>query len=178
MPDEALVYLVNEWGSAPRERAGEEHQPFPARAEILIQAGVPRRLRPRYGDEALQRVADLTWPVFAASGRRDRSDILNTRLEQLKVQPRLEVADEGLRPIWLVPNVANIVLAAAVLTLREHVIRHPERVGVCVADRCVDVYLDASPKGERRFCSVKCQVRTRVASHRAHRGHHDTTPRS
>lgn len=44
------------------------------------------------------------------------------------------------------------------------------RLGVCVADRCDRVYLDTSRNGGRRFCSVRCQSRTKAAAHRARRG--------
>jgi predicted RNA-binding Zn ribbon-like protein len=44
------------------------------------------------------------------------------------------------------------------------------RLGVCEADRCDRVYLDTSRNGGRRFCSARCQSRTKAAAHRARRG--------
>lgn len=41
------------------------------------------------------------------------------------------------------------------------------RLGVCRADRCDRVYLDTSRNGGRRFCSTRCQSRTKSAAHRA-----------
>jgi predicted RNA-binding Zn ribbon-like protein len=41
------------------------------------------------------------------------------------------------------------------------------RLGVCRADRCDRVYLDTSRNGGRRFCSTRCQNRTKSAAHRA-----------
>lgn len=41
------------------------------------------------------------------------------------------------------------------------------RLGVCSADRCDRVYLDTSRNGGRRFCSTRCQSRTKSAAHRA-----------
>jgi predicted RNA-binding Zn ribbon-like protein len=40
------------------------------------------------------------------------------------------------------------------------------RLGVCQADRCDRVYLDTSRNGGRRFCSTRCQNRTKSAAHR------------
>lgn len=44
------------------------------------------------------------------------------------------------------------------------------RLGVCEAERCDRVYLDTSRNGGRRFCSVRCQNRTKAAAHRARQG--------
>jgi predicted RNA-binding Zn ribbon-like protein len=41
------------------------------------------------------------------------------------------------------------------------------RLGVCAADRCDRVHLDTSRNGGRRFCSTRCQNRTKSAAHRA-----------
>ena len=41
---------------------------------------------------------------------------------------------------------------------------------VCaLIDQCADVYVDASPTHDRRYCSVTCQNRARVAAYRARR---------
>jgi predicted RNA-binding Zn ribbon-like protein len=44
------------------------------------------------------------------------------------------------------------------------------RLGVCEAERCDRVHLDTSRNGGRRFCSVRCQSRTKAAAHRARQG--------
>jgi predicted RNA-binding Zn ribbon-like protein len=41
------------------------------------------------------------------------------------------------------------------------------RLGVCAADRCDRVHLDTSRNGGRRFCSTRCQNRTKNAARRA-----------
>jgi len=61
--------------------------------------------------------------------------------------------------------------AAAALTLRHQLAGHDAaRVGVCCGRRCADAYIDASPGGRRRFSSVTCQNRARVAAWRQRRG--------
>jgi predicted RNA-binding Zn ribbon-like protein len=43
------------------------------------------------------------------------------------------------------------------------------RLGICTAERCDRVHLDTSRNGGRRFCSTRCQNRTKNAAHRARR---------
>jgi predicted RNA-binding Zn ribbon-like protein len=40
------------------------------------------------------------------------------------------------------------------------------RLGLCQAERCDRVHLDTSRNGGRRFCSKRCQSRTKSAAHR------------
>jgi predicted RNA-binding Zn ribbon-like protein len=42
-----------------------------------------------------------------------------------------------------------------------------ERIGLCSAGHCVDVYIDRSPRRNRRYCSQLCQTRERVQRHRS-----------
>ena len=68
---------------------------------------------------------------------------------------------------WHVDDPRNALLAAAALTLRHQLAHHdPNRLGVCTGRDCADAYIDASPAGQRRFCSVTCQNRARVAAWR------------
>ena len=53
------------------------------------------------------------------------------------------------------------VFAAA--DLAEH---DPDRIGICSGRHCADAFIDASPAGQRRFCSVTCQNRARIAAWR------------
>ncbi|MFI7320176.1 CGNR zinc finger domain-containing protein [Streptomyces venezuelae] len=41
------------------------------------------------------------------------------------------------------------------------------RIGTCTGGHCADVYVDQSPGGRRRFCSVTYQNRARVAAFRS-----------
>ncbi|MFI1676368.1 CGNR zinc finger domain-containing protein [Streptomyces sp. NPDC020607] len=43
------------------------------------------------------------------------------------------------------------------------------RIGIRTGGHCADVYVDQSPGGRRRFCSVTCQNRARVAAFRSRR---------
>lgn len=143
-----LVALVNDWGSRPRE-VGAREAPG--------------------ADAGRTAVADRLHAVFAAAGSGERARLVNTMLASAQVRPEMAQQDGVLVAGWSVPEPADRLLAAAALALREHLAAHPDRVGVCADRQCADVYVDASPAGHRRFCSVTCQNRTRVAAFRERR---------
>lgn len=166
MPLPGLVALVNGWGSVPRKAAGEEGEPFPGRPLLLAQIGVRRNLIPR-SNAALAAVADELHPVFAASSPAERVAVVNRLLATAAVRPALYVEGSAIEASWLVDDVRQALLAAAALALRSQLAdQPPNRLGVCAGDRCVNAYVDISPSGQRRFCSVSCQNRTRVAAFR------------
>ena len=41
-----------------------------------------------------------------------------------------------------------------------------DRLRVCAASDCEDVYVDVSKNGSRRFCSTRCSNRTNTAAYR------------
>ncbi|NEB74779.1 CGNR zinc finger domain-containing protein [Streptomyces sp. SID14478] len=91
-------------------------------------------------------------------------------LRESGVRPVLD-AEGGLpRPAWAVEEGRRAVIAAAAVTLWHFLGDHGfDRIGVCTGRRCADVYVDVSPGGRRRFCSVTCQNRARVAAFRSRR---------
>jgi predicted RNA-binding Zn ribbon-like protein len=42
-----------------------------------------------------------------------------------------------------------------------------DRLGVCAASPCTNVYVDTSPNKSRRYCSDRCSSRANVAAYRA-----------
>jgi len=163
MPPDLLVWLVNEWGSAPRAAAGEERTPYPDPAPLGAAAGTPAE------------VADRLHRIFATDST-ERVRLLASILAQTGVRPGIAL-DGGLpRESWHVDDPAHALLAAAALTLRHQLSAHdPARVGTCTGrassgQHCADAYIDASPGGQRRFCSVTCQNRARVAAWRQRQG--------
>jgi len=67
-----------------------------------------------------------------------------------------------------VDNLSVMLRSAAAINLAFAAARHGfERLRVCAALPCRDVFVDVSKGGERRFCGVKCATRTRVAAFRA-----------
>jgi predicted RNA-binding Zn ribbon-like protein len=160
-----LVALVNGWGTTPRTEAGEQDLPFPDLEELAELLG-PRAAGP-LRHAALVEVADQIYPVFAAATPTQRVRRTARLLNESGVRPTLTAAADGVRAAWTVDHAGDALLAAAAVTLRQHLEdRDGERLGTCAAIRCADVYVDASPVGQRRYCSITCQNRTRVAAFR------------
>lgn len=173
MAPDVLVWLINEWGSVPRAAAGQDQAPYPDTrllAALLAGSGVRDCPPELLTDPALTQVADRLHPVFAAPGLNERVALVSGLLAGTGVRPALDL-DHG-RPgeTWLVEDAGEALPAAAALTLRHQLAGHdPDRVGVCTGRDCADAYIDASPAGRRRFCSVTCQNRARVAAWRRRR---------
>ena len=172
MSPDVLVWLVNEWGEVPRAAAGEEQAPYPDTdllAALLAGSGVRDCPPTALTGPALRQVANQLHRVFAAADLGERVALVAGLLAQTGVTPALELTDTGDRPgaTWRVPAAHDALLAAAALTLRHQLAEHdPDRVGVCSGRRCADAFIDASPAGQRRFCSVTCQNRARIAAWR------------
>ncbi|MFC5825999.1 CGNR zinc finger domain-containing protein [Nonomuraea insulae] len=166
MPSAVLVELVNGWGSVPREARAVDYpgEGYPPIAGIALPAG------PELTDRALTLAADRLHPVFATVGAAGQARLVNELLVETGVRPLLSVMGDHTHANWAVGDGADAVLAAAAVALRRHLADHgSQRLGVCTGRRCADVYIDASPAGRRRFCSVTCQNRARVATFRSRR---------
>jgi hypothetical protein len=161
MPPDLLVWLVNEWAAVPRAAAGEEDTPYPDPAPLGTA-----------GASDLAGVAGRLHRIFATPDLTERVRLLATLLAGTGVRPDLTLADDSPHETWHVDDPRDALLAAAALTLRHQLGRHdPARVGVCagrpsLGQHCADAYIDASPAGQRRFCSVTCQNRARIAAWR------------
>jgi predicted RNA-binding Zn ribbon-like protein len=162
LPMPAVVDLVNGWGTVPRRQAADR-EPAPI-AQFRLRTGVSGVLGRDTTDADLQRVADLVFPVFAAASSADRARLVTELLARCGVRPALADARGAIRSAWLITHGRDALLAAAAVALHAQLVDHePDRLGTCAAERCADAYVDASPAAHRRFCSVTCQNRTRVA---------------
>lgn len=167
MPIAAVVDLVNGWGTVPRLAAGEQDQELPSFAELAGRFGALAPLARRATAAELQRVADLVYPVFASSQTAKRASVVGALLTKAGVRPGLRATGDGLEAGWVVDDAAQSILAAAAGAVYTQLAEHaPERLGTCTGRRCADAYVDASPGGRRRYCSVTCQNRARVAAFR------------
>lgn len=160
---DALVDLVNGWGAEPRAAAAEQDLPFPPLPALLAGAG----LNDAGADEgAARQVADLVHAVFAARRLGDQQALTQALLERTTPRPVLRQRDGRPEAAWTADR-ATALLAAAALGLRDHLAgQRGVRLGICAAERCVDVFVDRSPGKARRYCSLRCQTRARVAEHR------------
>jgi predicted RNA-binding Zn ribbon-like protein len=165
MQPAALVELVNEWGTVPRDVAGEAGRPFPGRYPAGL--GVPDE---NVDEQAMRRAADLLHPVFTTTDQADRVARIAGMLADTRVRPAIVATAEGLVAAWTVDAPGHGLVAAAALALRDHLDRYGgDRLGVCTGRACADVFVDASPTRDRRYCSVTCQNRARVAAYRRRR---------
>lgn len=171
MPMPTLVEIVNEWGNVPRHVADQVDRRYPPPGSLAGRTGVatPATMP---GRRALIALADRLHPVFATHDAAVRIALVNQLLTASGVRPVLAAGPAGTRESWLVDNPAAALLAAAAIALREQLAgQRADRLGVCAGSGCADVFVDASPGAHRRFCSLGCQNRTRVA---AFRGRHAT----
>ena len=165
LPVAALVELVNGWGTVPRARGGA--RPRPSAAEFASRHPTLRAPDGDLDDTLLETAADAVYPVFAAPDAQAKALRVTALLEQLAVRPAVTVEDGNVRAGWLVPRRADVVPASVVVGLYEHLLASgADRLGTCASGSCGDVYVDASPGAHRRFCSLTCQNRERVAAFR------------
>lgn len=164
MPLDALIELVNGWGAEPR-RAGARSE-VPALAEFVHDAGVPASVANRLTDADLIQFADTIFAVFASDGTAARVAAVSSLLTSISVRPDLAMVGDEVRQTWWT-DTQDALMAAALLALRKQLSDgDPTRLGICVDGGCADIYIDASPAGRRRFCSVTCQNRARAAKYR------------
>ncbi|NEC68865.1 CGNR zinc finger domain-containing protein [Streptomyces sp. SID9727] len=167
LPLVALTELVNAWGTLPREAAGRGNAP--TRPEHLAtHLGLPTDVEAELTPEECTRAADLLHQIFSAQNTQTCAQRLAHLLVDVGARPALEAtANDSLSAVWRVDDPGQVLLAASALALRQYVTTHGiERIGTCTGDHCADVYIDRSPGGRRRFCSITCQNRTRVATFR------------
>jgi predicted RNA-binding Zn ribbon-like protein len=164
---DTLVALVNGFGSEPRRLADEQALPYPSPSEVLKGLELPRSLRSAIGERSLCRLADALYPVFAADATSDRVRLVNDLLTRSRLRPAVETRADRIQGVWVVGHDRDMLLAAAAVGLREQLTAHdPDRLGTCAGERCGDAYVDTSPGGHRRYCSITCQNRNRVAAFR------------
>ena len=170
--------LVNDL--TPGHRRGRAYEPaadvLPAiRAAVAVDPGSVALLGGRDGPGFVALAGRLR-AVFGALGRDDvaaAAATLNDLLAAHPASPHLACedgrwrlhhhdADAALVPMW---TAITAEAMARVIGAGEE-----QRLGVCTADSCDRVFVDASRNGSRRFCSTTCQNRVKAAAFRQRRG--------
>ncbi|MBC8024653.1 MAG: CGNR zinc finger domain-containing protein [Steroidobacteraceae bacterium] len=109
--------------------------------------------------------------LFVATTQVEAERRLNELLADVKLKMRVARQGGVARIEWEVDDSVALVdaIRSAVAVSAAHVARDLgfERLRVCGADPCADVFLDVSKRGEQKFCGPKCATRVRVAAHRA-----------
>jgi predicted RNA-binding Zn ribbon-like protein len=164
LPLELVIEIVNEWGEAPRRAAGEQDQPYPGAAGVGVDG---RDLIAKATTAHIVDTANQLHEVFAAVSATDVARRLDELVSGCGLAPYFVADGDSVLEAWTAPT--SSIAAAATLALVLWFRANPDarRLGVCAGDACVDVYVDVSPAGRRRYCSITCQNRVRARTYRA-----------
>jgi hypothetical protein len=165
LPLPTLLRLINGWGTAPRRAAGESDAPYPDLGLLADHLADARGL----DHDAAMDAADRLHEVFAAPTGDGRAERLNALVRATGLRSRLVAHDWAIHEEWATSRPERKLLAAGALSLLELLADQPDssRLGTCDGDDCVDAYVDRSPGGRRRYCSLTCQNRARTRHYRA-----------
>lgn len=124
----------------------------------------------------LRSVRDRLRQVFelaAADQEATAVDGLNALLREYPIRPQITAHDSTAWHLHLaegVSSVADAYAAGAVMGLAMFCTEMGvNRLGVCQAPPCRQVYLDTSTNRSRRYCSERCATRANVAAYRQRR---------
>jgi predicted RNA-binding Zn ribbon-like protein len=163
-----IVEFTNEYADATRTAAEETDDPY---VDVTTLENAP------WGAEELP-TRDLTWiadrlfEVFDAESAEQCTEHLDAMLGGARPVPRFVANDGEYMLTWEVESARAAVEAACALGLVGLLVggvQEATPLGTCEADACVDVYVDRSRSRMRRYCSITCQNRTKVAAFRARR---------
>lgn len=153
-----VVDLVNGWANAVRhDDPGPDGPLFPDRSVLQERWGVTL---PPVDDIAVAGWADRAYDVFAAAAEH-RVIAANRLLDTVGLRPVLDV--DGLR--WRCPDGDKTVGALVAAGLIRYVLSGDTtlaHLGTCAGVRCRDAYVDHSQGRTRRYCSTRCQDRTKT----------------
>jgi predicted RNA-binding Zn ribbon-like protein len=113
-------------------------------------------------------------PVFEAGEADQVADVvggLNELMAQYPITPRISDHEQHHLHLHVATenaSVAELLVGESLLGLANLVCDlGPDRLGVCAATPCTQVFVDTSPNRSRRYCSERCSSRTNVAAFRA-----------
>ena len=180
---EFLVEFINEYAAEPRRvDDSTDHSSYRDLAELAATAPVARGLVTGVATtdrlQDLAALADRLYEVFAKAQAEPGSAVeaVNALLRQSGAAPHLSWGEHGSVADWRLlaapkseDRLIRTLQAACALALYQWVIGKGslDRLGVCDAHRCADVYVDVTQATSRRYCSTSCGNRAKVAAHRA-----------
>jgi predicted RNA-binding Zn ribbon-like protein len=129
----------------------------------------PNRVHPADVDE-LKDLRAAIRGVFAADTPKQAIDRLNAILAGAGVRPWIAEHRDGNREVFFAPPEAPLarrVACDAGIGLAMMMTNNAERLKVCAADPCRNVFVDTSRNRSRRWCSPTCAARMNVAAYRA-----------
>ncbi len=116
--------------------------------------------------------ADLVRAVAVARSQPEVLARLNELLEPARPRPYATDHDGELHLHYARPDAPAVeqLTTTVAMGLSQVVVQHGwQRLGVCSAEGCDDVYVDTSRNASRRYCSNTCASRSTVAADRARR---------
>lgn len=169
--------LANSYWDPEHYREPEQLPDLPALRKFL--AAAPGWARDATADDLVHlrgirtRFRSLLEDGLEPATRDDAMRKINELLMEFPVRPKLSMHDDEPlhlhlsdcdEPVW-----QELTAAASLgLALRLAEVGF-ERLGVCQAGKCSDIFLDTSSNACRRYCSDGCANRANVAAHRARR---------
>jgi hypothetical protein len=114
--------------------------------------------------------AGLVRAVALAESQADVLDRLNELLALARPRPYATDHDGELHLHYARPDSPALeqLTTTVAMGLSQVVVQHGwQRLGVCAAENCDDVYVDTSRNASRRYCSNTCASRSTVAAYRA-----------
>jgi hypothetical protein len=133
--------------------------------------GTPLQLADRDA-AALGRASRLVRAVALADSQDEVIERLNELLGLARPRPYATDHDGELHLHYARADASVLeqVTTTVAMGLSQVVVQHGwQRLGVCSADGCDDVYVDTSRNASRRYCSNTCASRSTVAAYRARR---------
>jgi predicted RNA-binding Zn ribbon-like protein len=116
--------------------------------------------------------AALVREVALATTRAEVIEKLNALLGLARPRPYATDHDGELHLHYAEPGSSAVeqLTTTVAMGLSQVVVQHGwERIGVCSAEGCDNVYVDTSRNASRRYCSNTCASRSTVAAYRARR---------
>jgi len=159
-----IVEVVNELSAPTRRAAGESDH------ELAVPSGAPS-ISQQLTVPELVAITNSWFEVFTADNIGRVAELLNSFIAAAPTVTTVVEVDGALAVVELYSNsvpASDQLLAAGARALAATVSEiGSDRIGVCSASRCLDVFVDRSPKRNRRYCSQLCQTRERVQRYRS-----------
>jgi predicted RNA-binding Zn ribbon-like protein len=114
--------------------------------------------------------AELVRAVAVAQSQAEVIDRLNELLSRARPRPYATDHDGELHLHFARPDASALeqLTTTVAMGLSQVVVQHGwQRLGVCSAEGCANVYVDTSRNASRRYCSNTCASRSTVAAYRA-----------
>lgn len=104
--------------------------------------------------------------IFTETDSKIQVEKVNRMLKNINVHPRIEETEivfTSKDDHWLEVLKADVLLEMAKLVLE----KGTERIKMCSATPCSDIFIDTTKNKKRRYCSGSCNSRFKVAAYRA-----------